>query len=92
MSDAVARGTLRAYHIWRERHRQPVVHRTVATPAEAFQWIERRASRQVHDESISWNTLGLEVMNDAGEWEEWYDDEGRDIDEHINAIRGASPE
>ena len=41
--------------------------------------IKRMADRQLRNRNIWGNAFGLEVYRD-GDWEEWYDDEGEDVD------------
>lgn len=40
------------------------------------------AIRELDDESIAFNASGVEVFED-GEWNEWYSDEGLDVDEYF---------
>jgi hypothetical protein len=53
----------------------------------AHQLIDAIAKSQLLDHNITDNAMGLEVMNVDGEWEDWYDDEGRDLDEYMRVIR-----
>jgi len=42
--------------------------------------IRELTERDLEDEDVGSNAMGLEVFED-GEWIEYYDDQGRDIDE-----------
>lgn len=53
----------------------------VASPDEGLAWINAHAEADLRDPRIDSNAFGLEVFED-GEWNEWYDAEGRDIDEY----------
>lgn len=48
----------------------------------AKELIDSMAQSQLLDDVIFANAFGLEVFKD-GEWIEWNDDEGRDLDEHF---------
>ena len=52
----------------------------VGTPLLGYMLINRLANEQLKDKRIWANAFGLEVFED-GEWTEWYDEEGRDVDE-----------
>ena len=70
--------SLEAWHIWHDavgRHRVRV---RVETPQEARTWLDRRVMEQRDDAAVHWNAFGLET-DENGEWEEWYDAEGRDV-------------
>lgn len=54
-------------------------HYLVKTPQEAFALIDKMADTQLRDSSIFSNVFGLEVF-EGGEWSEWYDENGDDID------------
>ncbi len=69
---------LRVYHIVNPP-REPTWH-DVASPLEAIQKIEALARADLEPDSLVWgNVLGLCVLED-GEWVDWYDNEGDDID------------
>lgn len=54
----------------------------VDSPEAGARLIDRMANEQLPDETIVCNAFGLEVQEAAGgEWEEWYDEDGRDVDE-----------
>jgi hypothetical protein len=72
-------GDLRVYHIINPP--ASPVHESVMSPDEAVEWIETQAARDLLNPRVESNVFGLEVFED-GEWTEWYDDEGRDIDEY----------
>lgn len=40
--------------------------------------------RELNDESISFNSCGVEVLED-NEWNEWYSEEGLDAQEHFES-------
>lgn len=39
--------------------------------------------KDLASESIIWNIQGVQVLNEDNEWEEWFDDEGCDYNEHF---------
>lgn len=51
----------------------------VASPAEAIKKITELAEIDLGDRNIWGNVFGLSVLED-GDWIEWYDEEGDDID------------
>ena len=51
----------------------------VSTIEEAKRLIQELAKEELKDESIIFNAFDLTVLNQNGEWETWYDDEGRDF-------------
>ena len=58
-------------------------HKEVASPKEAYDYIDREARRQLKMKWIESNCFGLEVFNEADqEWEEWQNEDGGDLDEH----------
>jgi hypothetical protein len=52
----------------------------VATPEEGADKINKLSKRDLKNPNISANAMGLEVSFVDGEWEEWYDENGEDID------------
>lgn len=75
---APKQGDLRVYNIVNVPG-TPVLY-PVASPAHAFTLITALAQSQLLQPEVESNVFGLEVYED-GEWCEWYDEEGRDIDE-----------
>jgi len=71
-------GDLRVWWI-RNIPGQPEYH-LVSDPESAHYTIEALAGNDLHDDEVESNAGGLEVYKD-GEWEQWYDEEGRDIDD-----------
>lgn len=57
-------------------------HHPVIDIDHARRLIDCLAESQWLDDEIISNAFGLEVFDD-GEWIEWHDEEGRDIDEHF---------
>jgi hypothetical protein len=51
----------------------------VESPKAGREFIEKEARKQLKDDTIWMNAFGLEVFED-GEWSEWYDEFGNDID------------
>ena len=51
----------------------------VASPEEGADKINEFSRRDLHDPNVISNAMGMEVFDD-GEWSEWYDEEGNDID------------
>ena len=69
------------YRAWRVANPPAEPERfVVASPACGAALIEALAAKDLKDASIHSNAFGLEVLNDDG-WEEWYDEDGRDVDE-----------
>jgi hypothetical protein len=58
----------------------------VNTPAEAHTLTNGLANAQLKNPAVHSNAFGFEVNKD-GEWEEWYDDEGRDLDEAFERLK-----
>jgi len=52
----------------------------VSSIQEAKAKIHELTERDLEDEDVGSNAMGLEILED-GEWIEYYDDQGRDIDE-----------
>ena len=71
---------LRVYHI---RNGEQETH-LVNYINHAKDLIDNLAKSDLLDSSVVYNVFGLEEFNEeTKQWEEWYDDEGRDIDEHF---------
>ena len=51
----------------------------VATPEEGADKINELAAKDLKNKNIFSNAFGLEIFED-GEWSEWYDENGDDID------------
>lgn len=49
-------------------------------PNDAIKVLKHLEEKDLKDKSITWNSGGLEVFED-GEWREWYDVYGADIDD-----------
>lgn len=58
----------------------PAHYYTVSSPKQGHALIEEMADLQLTQPTIESNVFGLQVMGSEG-WEEWYDEEGRDVDE-----------
>lgn len=58
----------------------------VESPEEGARTIKRLAAQQLRDPNVYSNAFGLLVLED-GEWTEWYDEEGRDVDEAFGEER-----
>ena len=71
---------LRVWYVWNPP-RKPL-HYQVNSVEEAIKFIQERIKRDLEDSCITDNAMGLEVFED-GEWVEYYDDIGQDIDEII---------
>ena len=73
-------GDLLVYHTFARDYDGTTMHlHPVESPEEAIKVINKLADEQVNDESIAWNVLGLEVFDECGDWEDWYDDDYNDI-------------
>jgi len=57
----------------------------VSTPEDAIRIINYMAEDQLKEERITSNVFGLEVFED-GEWTDWYNELGEDIDECAQAL------
>lgn len=62
----------------------------VASPEAAIVELHRLADEDLQDDTVWGNAGGLEVY-EAGEWCEWYNDEGEDIDEYAERLEAAKP-
>jgi len=70
---------LRVYHIQNIPNR--ATYHDVATPTCGWRKIVELTQADLREDSgVTSNVMGLEEFLD-GEWVEWYDDEGYDIDE-----------
>ncbi len=69
---------LRVYHIQNPPN-EPRWY-VVASPAEGIRKIEELAAVDLKNRDIWGNVFGLCVLED-GEWSEWYDNEGDNIDD-----------
>jgi len=58
----------------------------VNSPKHGAGLINALANSQLLDESITDNAFGLEVF-EGGEWTEWMDDDGNDIDYLCDEVR-----
>jgi hypothetical protein len=56
-----------------------VIHFYVSSPKEGADKINEQSKKDLHNKNIYQNAFGLEVFED-GEWCEWYDENGDDID------------
>jgi hypothetical protein len=65
----------------------PAVYYPVCNVNEAVDKLKELAKKDLKDPKVSDNVGGLEVFQD-GEWSEYYDDTGNDIDEIIEARGG----
>lgn len=73
-------GDLRVYHI-QNPPASPIWH-DVETPRAGFDLMNELARRDMRPEAhVESNVIGLNVYED-GDWVDWYDDEGDDIDQH----------
>lgn len=70
-------GDLRVYHI--QNGPAPATHYDVDSPAEGYRKIEALAEADLDNPAIWSNVFGLSVLED-GEWVDWRDEEGDDID------------
>jgi hypothetical protein len=78
--DALKQPTLR---VWRQPGDE---HQPVASVEDAALVIDAWSLSDLLATAVAWNAFGLEEYDaDAGEWSEWYDDEGRDIDEVMDS-------
>ncbi len=68
---------LHVYHI--QNPPAKAIRYDVDGPAEGYRKIEALAAADLRNPAIWGNVIGLSVFED-GEWVDWYDDEGDDID------------
>ena len=74
-------GDLRVWHIWTNTSGCSYEARfPVKSVTEAQAVINTRANEQVNDDSVEWNTFGLEIYEYNGddaipEWCEWYNED-----------------
>ncbi len=68
------------YRVWNiVNPPSPARYHDVETPAAGAALINTVAAQQLRDSRIGSNAFGLETMVD-GEWEEWYNEDGDDVD------------
>jgi len=73
---------MRVNHMYTQDGEHYDKHIPVANAEEAVIVINREADKQVNDISVGWNAFSFEVWDvDSQEWEYYYDEEGRDIEE-----------
>jgi hypothetical protein len=76
---------LRVWHI--QNVPNEPIYISVKSPEEAIKVIKRRAEKDLEVPWIVSNAFGLEVHNEeTSEWEEWYSEEGDDIDQYAEAL------
>jgi len=56
-------------------------HFPVESPEAGAALIARLAAEQLQDEHVTCNVFGLEVQVAGGKWEEWEDEQGRNVGE-----------
>jgi hypothetical protein len=68
------------YRVWRcvNFPSEPKYY-NVATPEDGADKINELAKKDLRNPNISANAFGLEVF-EYGQWSEWYDNDGNDID------------
>jgi hypothetical protein len=81
MQDKPNVGDLRVTHLYSKNGARELEHHTVKDASHAVVKISVLADEQVNDESVDWNIFGLEIYDAKGGWEEYYDEEGQDINE-----------
>jgi hypothetical protein len=70
-------GDLRTW--WIRNPPSPAEFTIVSSPAGAINALQKLTATDLANSLVTVNMGGLEVFED-GEWTEWYDDEGNDID------------
>jgi hypothetical protein len=78
------KGNLRVYNIINVPNIPE--HYPVEHIHHAKELIDALAKSQLLDETIISNVFGLEVFED-GEWIDWQDEDGRDLDEHFEELQ-----
>lgn len=53
----------------------------VATPRDGYDLINKMANQQLEWPWVSNNAFGLSELQENGDLDDWYDDQGRDVDE-----------
>ena len=77
---------LRIWHIQNVPNRP--IYIPVESPEEAIRVINERAEKDLKTLGIVSNAFGLEVFNkEEKEWEEWYSEEGSDIDQYAEDLK-----
>lgn len=79
-------GQLRIW--WHRRYSDTVAHTAhipVISVDEAIRGLEILALSEVNDETVYLNAGGLLVF-EAGEWVEWYSEDGESIDEYATRL------
>lgn len=70
---------LRVWHI--QNPPAPPTWYEVNSPAEGIRKIEELADLDLKNRDVWGNDFGLSVLEDDGEWVDWCDEEGNNIDE-----------
>ncbi len=68
--------------VWWNRNGKQTTYK-VNTVEEAIKKLDELANADLKNKYVSWNAGGLEVLED-GEWCEWYDENGNDIEDLMN--------
>ncbi len=71
-------GDLRVW--WITNPPSPAEYHLVSSPAGAINVLQKLATADLENPDVWGNVGGLEVFED-GEWTEWYDEEGDNIDD-----------
>lgn len=71
--------------VWWNRNGNQTTYK-VNTVEEAKVMLNELANEDLRNPRIAWNAGGLEVLED-GEWCEWYDEDGNDIDSLMNEVK-----
>lgn len=66
---------------WVRNPPSPAEELPVESPDRAIEVLRSLATRDLWNHRVHSNAGGLQVFHD-GEWEEWYSEEGEDIDEY----------
>ena len=75
------RNKMTEYRVWRcINFPSPAKHYPVNSPEEGADKINKLAKIDLRNPRVGANAFGLEVFED-GEWVEWYDEDGNDIDD-----------
>ena len=77
-TDTAIEGALQVW--WVRNPPRPAEYHEVSDPLDAAAKLKDLAERDLRTTWVISNAGGLEVFED-GEWTEWYNEEGQDIDE-----------
>lgn len=90
ISSSQSAPTAAKYAVWNSLTRNGINHIVrygVGSPRGGAALIDELVQEQLADPTVAMNAFGLEALGDNGEWCEWYDEEGRDVDHAFGSMK-----